>query len=133
MKKYKITLTEEQMAVTQDALEEFFRLRYRQSFDFADDIASQYTDLSPENPNHEKIYDQYIERRDAIMEVMKAVFAIAYGNSYLYESKPKNCKEAETIWDAIRTVRGLNHWEKAFQSGDEPIPEIEVIDDGSNE
>lgn len=127
-KKYKITLTEEQMAVTQDALNEFFRLRYRQSIDFANDIAGQYVDLSPENPNHKKIFDQYIERRDAIMEVMKAVFAIAYGNVY-HESKPKHCKEAETIWDAIRTVRGLNRWEKAYQSGGEPIPEIEVIED----
>lgn len=129
MKKYKITLTEEQMAVAQDALEEFFRLRYRQTTDFADDIASQYTDLSSDNPDHKRIFERYIDRRDAIMEVMKAVFAIAYGNSYLYETKPKRCEEAETIWDAIRTVRGLNHWEKAFQSGDEPIPEIEVIED----
>lgn len=133
MKKYKITLTEEQMAVTQDALEEFFRLRYRQAIDFADDIASQYTDLSPDNPDHERIFERYIDRRDAIMEVMKAVFAIAYGNAYLYETKPIRCAEAETIWDAIRTVRGLNHWEKAFQSGGEPIPEIEVIEDESDE
>lgn len=129
MRKYKITLTEEQMAVTQDALEEFFRLRYRQATDFADDIASQYTDLSPDNPDHKRIFERCIDRRDAIMEVMKAVFAIAYGNSYMYETKPKRCEEAETIWDAIRTVRGLNHWEKAFQSGEEPIPEIEVIED----
>ena len=65
-KKYRITLTEEQARVTQIALEEYMRLRMGQDMDFCDDIAAIGTDLSPENPNHELIFDRFIHRRDAL-------------------------------------------------------------------
>ena len=125
--KYRITLTEEQACITQNALEEYFRLRYGQAIDFSNDICSQHCDLSTDNPNHARIFDQFIVRRDAVTDMMRAVFSVAFGARHCLE-KPKDCKEAETIWDAIRTARGNNHWNKAFQSGAEPIPDIEVID-----
>lgn len=51
-KKYTIELTENQVGVIQNALEEYFRLRMGQNFDFCNDIASLNVDLSPENSNH---------------------------------------------------------------------------------
>lgn len=126
--KYRITLTEEQARITQIAIEEYFRLRYGQAIDFSNDLCSQNCDLSPDNPNHARIFDQFIVRRDAVADMMRAVFSVAFG-ARLYCEKPKDCKEAETIWDAIRTARKDNHWNEAFQMGAEPIPDIEVIDE----
>ena len=124
-KKYKVTLNEEQMRVTQIALEEYFRLRLGQEMDFADDIASMETDLSADNPDHRVLFDRYIARRDAISHVMKAVFNIAWPCGII-RRKTESMMTAETIWDAIRTARGVNRRMTPFQVGDEPIPEIEV-------
>lgn len=75
---YKVTLTENQARVVQTALEEYFRLRMGQEMDFCMDFASLEVDLSPENPQHEKIFDLYIARRDHLQEVMRSFFRIAF-------------------------------------------------------
>ena len=124
---YKVTLTEKQMRVTQVALEEFFRLRMGQSFDFCDDMAMSDTDLSNDNPEHERLFDRFIERRDALQQVMKAFFGIAFPLGYL-SAKTDDMMVAECIWDAIRTARGCNHWGSAMQIGSEPSPKIEGED-----
>ena len=121
--KYRITLTEKQMRVTQVALEEYFRLRMGQDMDFSDDMASLETDLSTDNPEHRRIFDRYIDRRDALRQVMKAFFGIAFDGGYLKE-KTDDMLIAECIWDAIRTARGCNHWGEAMQIGPEPLPKI---------
>lgn len=129
-KKYKITLTEKQMAIIERYVEITMRLFMGQDWVFTDELAALNCDLSPENPNHKAIFNSYIHRRDHINEIMKAVFAIAFEPRGYLEHKSDEMVEAETIWDAIRTARGVNRWGKAYQMGQEPIPEIEVIEDG---
>ena len=131
-KKYRITLTEEQMGIAEKYIETTMRLLAGQEWMFADEVARLNFDLSPENPNHKAIFDQYIQRRDHIREVMRAAYRIAFEPYGYLENKTDEMVEAETIWNAISTARGVNIWGKAYQMGQEPIPEIEVIEDGGD-
>lgn len=124
--KYKLTLTEEQMRVTQKALEEYFRLRMGQAWDFSDEMAQTGIDLSSKNPEHKKLFDRFITKRDALREIMGAFFRVAFPNGYS-EGKSEDSMIAECIWDAIRTERGQNNWGSAMQIGKEPLPDIEKI------
>lgn len=128
-KKYRITLTEEQMGIAEKYIEITMRLFMGQDWMFVDEVAGLNCDLSPKNPDHKAIFNSYIHRRDHIKEIMKAVFAIAFEPRGYLENKTDEMTEAETIWDAIRTARGASIWGKAYQMGQEPIPGIEVIED----
>jgi len=123
-KTYTITLTEAQMRVTQNALEEYFRLRLGQDSDFCTDLAGMICDLSPDNPNHDYIFARYLQRRDHLQAIMRAVFSVAFEPTGYLESKTPDMMVAECIWDAIRFARGLSRWDKPYQIGDEPSPKI---------
>ena len=125
-KKYTIELTENQVRVIQNALEEYFRLRMGQEWDFCNDLASINADLSPDNPNHERLFDMYIARRDHMHEVLRSFFRIAFEPKGYLEEKTDDMLIAECIWDAIRHVRGLSNWGSPLHTGSEPVPKIEV-------
>ena len=97
-----------------------------QDFDFCNDIASLNVDLSPENPNHERLFDMYIARRDHIQEVMRAFFRIAFEPTGYLKEKTDDMLIAECICDAIRCVRGLSNWGSPLHTGSEPVPKIKV-------
>ena len=120
---YTVTLTEEQARVIIAALEEYFRLRMGQSGQFADDLASLGRDLSPENPKHKEIFDGFIQRRDHLNRIMQAVFQIAFEPDGCTQ-KTEDMLVAEDIWDAFRVATGRSLWNRAIQSGDEPLPKI---------
>ena len=125
-KKYTIELTENQVRVIQNALEEYFRLRMGQYTEFCTDMAELNADLSPDNPNHELIFDRYIQRRDHMEEVMRAFFRIAFEPTGYLKEKTDDMLIAECIWDAIRCERGLSRWEQPLHTGSEPVPKINV-------
>ena len=125
-KKYTIELTENQVRVIQNALEEYFRLRMGQDTEFCTDIAGLNADLSPDNPHHELIFDRYIQRRDHMQEVMRAFFRIAFEPTGYLKEKTDDMLIAECIWDAIRYVRGLSNWSSPLHTGSEPVPKIEI-------
>ena len=128
-KKYRIELTEEQMRLTEKALEEWMRLRMGQDMDLSNDMASINRDLSQENPSHKIIFDQYIQRRDHLRAVMTAFFRIAFEPYGYLTEKTDDMMVCECIWDAVRFYRGHSRWSKPFQIGSEPSPKIEVIED----
>ena len=125
-KKYTIELTENQVRVIQNALEEYFRLRMGQDTEFCMNMAKLNTDLSPYNPHHELIFDKYIQRRNHMEEVMRAFFRIAFEPTGYLKEKTDDMLIAECIWDAIRCVRGLSNWGSPLHTGSEPVPRIEV-------
>ena len=104
--KYRMKLTEEQFRVMQIALEEYFRLRMCQDFDFVEDMASLNLDLSPENPHHDRIFDKFIERRDNLREVMRCFFRICFPSGFGLQEKTEDVMIAECLWDTIRFHRG---------------------------
>ena len=125
-KKYTIELTENQVRVIQNALEEYFRLRMGQDIEFCMNMAMLNADLSPDNPHHELIFDRYIQRRNHMEEVMRAFFRIAFEPTGYLKEKTDDMLIAECIWDAIRCERGLSRWEQPLHTGSEPVPNIEV-------
>ena len=124
--KYRVELTEEHMRVVQNAIEEYFRLRMGQDMDFCGEMAGMNLDLSPENPNHNVIFNSYIARRDHMEEVMRAFFRIAFEPTGYLKDKTDDMLIAECIWDAIRCVRGLSNWGSPLHTGSEPVPKIEI-------
>ena len=122
--KYTIELTEKQLSIVQNAVEEWFRLRMGQDMDFCNDLAKMGKDLSPDNPQHERLFDLYLARRDHMQALMRAFFRIAFEpHGYLTE-KTEDMLIAETIWDAIRFARGHSRWDRPFAIGSEPVPKI---------
>ena len=127
-KKYKITLTKNQLQLVMRALEEFFRLRMGQDMEFSDEMAQIETDMSVENPNHGMIFDRFIHRRDALREVMRAYYRIAFEVGYL-KKKTDDMLMAEDIWDSIRCFLGISRWENSIQVGAEPLPTIKEVEE----
>lgn len=122
--KYTIELTEKQMRMLETVTEEYFRLRMAQTFDFCDDLASMKCDLSPSNPNHDKIFDDFIKRRDHLSELMRAFYRIAFEpDGYLHE-KTEEMLIAEDIWEAVRFALGRSRWDSTLHVGSEPFPTV---------
>lgn len=121
---YTITLTEDQARVVQITLEEYFRLRMGQDGDFCNDLAQMETDLDPKSPEHERLFNAYLARRDHMRELMKAFFRIAFEPTGYLQEKTQDMLIAETIWDAIRCARGQSRWGKPLVLGGEPCPKI---------
>lgn len=113
------------MRVTQVALEEYFRLRLGQAFDFANDLSYLGVDMSIENPQHEAIFAKHLNNRDWIENTMKTVFHTIWPPYGSPEAKTEDMMIAECLWDAIRFARGRSRWNQPFQIGSEPVPKIE--------
>lgn len=127
-KKYTLTLTSEQLRIVRLSLEEYFRLRMGQTFDFCTDMAGINYDLSPENPNHKKLFDQYLMRRDHLDEVMRTFYRIAYGHQYYLEKKTDDMLIAEDIWDAIRCHLRISRYQSPLNVSSEPTPAIVEVE-----
>ena len=131
MSKYRIEVNEEQLKIIQISLEEYFRLRLGQERDFVDDFAALNCDFSQDNPHHDEIFDRFIHRRDAISEVMKAVFRIGYGSKGWLEEKTPEMLIAEDLWDSIRFARGVSRGGQPLHLGGEPPAKITKIEEES--
>lgn len=127
-KRYKIELTERQLIAVEKYIEITMRLFMGQDDMFSNEIAELNTDLKSDNPKHH-VFDRFIQRRDHIREVMKAVFQIAFEPWGYLKEKSEEMMIIECIWDSIRFYRGVSRWNHPFQIGSEPSPKIEVIDD----
>jgi hypothetical protein len=126
--RYKIELTEEQMLVTKKALEEFFRLRLGQDWDFVDDMAN----LNSMHGGIEPAFTKMISRRDHLHEVMRSFFAIAFEPMGHLEQKTDEMLIAEDIWEAIRYARGEGRYESPLHIGPEPFPKVEKVANKEN-
>lgn len=124
-KTYRITLTEEQMRVTEHALEFYMRTMLGQGYDIAEDLG--FYGFNYESHTEDEFYKRIVIR-DAIRNVIDAVFKIAYGAFGTPKEKTESLMEVECIWDAIRFARGVSRWGQPFQIGDEPSPKIEVTE-----
>lgn len=99
MTKYKLELTETQLRIINNALEEYFRIPLNQWGDLADRLA--FKGFSPKNDKGEsKAFDRCINKRDAAVAVFEAAGKILWG--YDIPRKDKNQLIAEDIWQVIR-------------------------------
>lgn len=120
---YTIELNENQMRVMEKCINCYMRLMTGQSSDFTTEIAKTGMDLSHDNPKHEAIFDRYIQKRDDIDELMRALFRIVapFGITELSE----DVLTAQDLWDSIRCAAGTSRWSEPLQRGKDPLPKIE--------
>ena len=125
-KKVILELSEIQANTVKVALEEWFRLRMGQGFDLA-------TDMAFLNYQHDKsrpeAFNQRIQTRDALHEVVKAMFRVAFGPCGVPNSVPPEVHVASDIWSTLRWEMSEKDalWDRSpFQMGPEPLPKITV-------
>ena len=126
-KRYELLVSENQLRIIRVALEEYFRLRMGQTFDFCTEMAGINFDLSPEKPNHRKLFDEYLMRRDHLEAVFRTFYWIAYGPQYYLEKKTDDMLIAEDIWDAIRCAIGISKFKAPLHVSKEGLPEIREV------
>ena len=121
-KKVTIELTETQARIVLAAVEEWFRLRMGQPYDLANDLAC----LKP----GESDFDKMLVRRDAIEELLRAMFRIAWPHWGTPTEVPPYVHVASDIWSTLRYEMGpKTEWcSTPFQMGPEPLPKITVED-----
>ena len=59
-----VILKEDELRFLQNALEEYFRIRLNQWFDFTTDVATAGYVYDKANPDNDKLFDEYIRRRN---------------------------------------------------------------------
>ena len=99
--KYTLEITEKQAEIIKTALEEYFRLRMNQTWDFADDIC--FEDLKK---NHtDKEFNKCIENRDMFRDELEKLLNKVHplqfrGNKF--REQTIEMRRAQDIWQVIR-------------------------------
>ena len=130
--KYILEITEKQAEIIKIALEEYFRLRMNQWFDFAANIALSYR-YDKNDPDNARKFNAYINRRNKSQELFEKAFRVAQPD---YQRKTDEMAIAEDIWQVLRHRLYLdrggdpNGWNvdarKPIKISDEPLPKIET-------
>ena len=134
--KYTLELTEKQAEIIRIALEEYFRLRMNQWFDFATNIALLGYEYDKSDQDNERKFNAYINRRNESQELFEKAFRTAQPN---YHMKTDEMMIAEDIWQVIRHKLYLdrggdpNGWSvdarEPMQISDEPLPKMEMFEE----
>ena len=135
--KYKLELSEEQSEIIKIALEEYFRLRMNQTWDFADDICFEGFDYK----NHTKEeFNKCIEKRDMFRDELEKLLNKVHplhfrGNKF--REQTIEMRRAQDIWQVIRhrmwkdRYGDKDDWcvdsREPMPMTDEPLPEIERV------
>lgn len=133
MAKYRIDLSEAQLRVINNALEEYFRIPLNQWSGLADRLALKGVDLSDEETRDVK-FERFLKTRDSVNAVFRAAGEILWR----YEVPPKDEEQiiAEDIWRVIRHQFYLDSgstdtWrtdaDEPMQWGPEPLPKIKKM------
>lgn len=134
--RYNLVITEKQAILIKDALEEYFRIRMNQWGDLADSLAMKNVDLSPGNPNHERIFDRYITERDAVQKVFECAGQILWDGQR--NDKSEEQLMVEDIWQVIRhqlwkdsenKVEWCVDAREPLRMSDEPLPEMKKVEE----
>ena len=100
--RYKLELSEEQSEIIKIALEEYFRLRMNQTWDFADDIC--FDGFNYKNHTKED-FNERIERRDMFRDELEKLLNKVHplhfrGNKF--REQTIEMRRAQDIWQVIR-------------------------------
>lgn len=134
--RYNLVITEKQAILIKDALEEYFRIRMNQWRDLADSLAMKNVDLSPDNSNHERIFERYITDRDAVQKVFECAGNILWDGQR--NDKSEEQLMVEDIWQVIRhqlwkdsenKVEWCVDAREPMRMSDEPLPEMKKVEE----
>ena len=103
MKEYILAINEKQANTIKTALEEYFRIRMNQWGDLAEDLASEGFTYNTADPENNKKFDAYLQRRDNTRKLLeKAMLAAQPQRMYGVIPVSEECLIAEDIWQVIR-------------------------------
>ena len=100
--RYTLELSEEQAEIIKIALEEYFRLRMNQTWDFADDICFDGFDCGSHTPED---FDERIERRDMFRDELGKLLNIVHPLHFRggkFREQTIEMRRAQDIWQVIR-------------------------------
>ena len=132
--RYTLELSKEQAEIIKIALEEYFRLRMNQTWDFADSMC--FEDLEKNHTGEE--FNKRIENRDMFRDelekLLKKVHPLQFrGNKF--REQTIEMRRAQDIWQVIRHKLYLdrggdpNDWcvdaREPIKMSDEPLPKME--------
>ena len=133
--RYTLELSKEQAEIIKIALEEYFRLRMNQWFDFATNIALCGYEYDKSDQDNNRKFNAYINRRNESQELFEKAFQTAQPN---FQLKTAEMMIAEDIWQVIRHKLYLdrggdpNGWSvdarEPIKLSDETLPKMEVFD-----
>ena len=137
--KYTLEISEKQAEIIKIALEEYFRLRMNQTWDFADDICFEGFDYK----NHTKEeFNKCIEKRDMFRDELEKLLNKVHPLHFLgnkFREQTIEMLRAMDIWQVIRyklwTSKHTDayNWcvdsRKPMNMSDEPLPKMEVIEE----
>lgn len=101
--KYILEVSEKQAETIEIALEEYFRLRMNQWWDFVDEVAAADYEYNKEDPENSKKFDAYIERRDRSEKMFQDAMRMARsGDQRSYIPQTEAMLRAQDVWQVIR-------------------------------
>ena len=136
--KYKLEVSVEQAEILKIALEEYFRLRMNQTFDFADSIC--FEDFDSKNFTSEE-FDKRIRDRDILKEELDKLLNKMHPLQLIggrYRERTIEMKRAQEIWQVIRHALWIDRhgnedsWcvdaREPMCMSVEPLPRMEKIE-----
>lgn len=125
---YTLEVTEKQIRIMEEALEEYFRLRMGQASDFCDEMARIGRNLKFDDIS----FGSYINRREHLRELMRAFFGIALEPFGVLGEKTEPMLIAEDMWDAIKFATGRSIWDSPTRVSEEPYMRVTKHDSESD-
>ena len=143
--KVRLTLTEKQLRVIQNALELDFRIHMGQEHcGIADDLAFQNVEMPPRGtPEHDKVFNECIWRRDDGLDALRRFFDVTLGRDMKRHQKTPDVIAEIDIWHVIRhwfweqreKTEPFEYWTTdaapPMQFAPEPLPKIERVEDSN--
>ena len=135
--RYTLELSEEQANIIKIALEEYFRLRMNQTWDFADSLC--FEDLKKNHTTEE--FNKCIENRNMFQDKLKKLLNVVHplhfrGNKF--REQTIEMRRAQDIWQVIRhrlwkdRHGDKNDWcvdaREPMPMADEPLPKMERME-----
>lgn len=137
-KRYILEISEKQAEIIRIALEEYFRLRMNQTWDFADDICFEGFDYE----NHtEENFNEQIERRDMFRTEFEKLLNVVHPLQFRGKFREQTIEmlRAQDVWQVIRHKLWLDRhgnedvWcvdsRKPMSMSDEPLPKMERVEE----
>ena len=103
---YKLTVSDNQLRVIGKALEWYFRTALGQFFDYADEVALNGFEYDKANPDNDRLFNEYIQRRNESHDLFEKAYDIAAPDRGK-RTKTPDMRIAIDLWHVIRYQRYL--------------------------
>ena len=136
--RYTLELSEEQSEIIKIVLEEYFRLRMNQTWDFADSLC--FEDLKENHTDEE--FNKCIENKDMFRDELKKILNVVHPLQFIggkFREQTIEMRRAQDIWQVIRHRLWKDwHGDKddwcvdardPMPMTDEPLPKMEMVEE----